>query len=158
MSLLAPDVCEVLHRREPAPHEEVGLLAVVELREPLNRDAVELKVTGEAIEFLDELRELMANPAAAPEGFRAQQRSEKPHFPEGAFLRRVVVEREVPVDGRTLARQDSRYRSAAVAELHLYLPPVRQQVAQEVVSFDLLPPQRVDEDKDFYLVIHLFLL
>ena len=54
------------------------------------------------------------------------------------------------MDRRALARQDRRDRGAAVAELHLDLPPVGKQVAQESIALDLLPSQRVDEHENLY--------
>ena len=143
-----PRVGEVRHRREPARDEHVALLAVVELRQALQRHGVELEVAGEAVESLHEAREDVPHAPAPPERARTEEGRDPAHRAERAPLRRPVVEGEVPVHGGALAREDRRDRRAAVSELHLDRAPVRQQVPQETVSLGLLPAERVDEDED----------
>ena len=57
----------------------------------------------------------------------------------------------------TLPRQYRRDGGATVAELHLDLATVRQEVPEEAVLLDLLPAKRIYENEDFDLVVHFVL-
>ena len=55
---------------------------------------------------------------------------------------------------RTLAREDSGNRRTAVAELHLDLAPMRQQIFEKPILLNLFPAERIDEDEDFDSCVH----
>ena len=132
--------------RNPARRIDIPLLAHVELRQIVQRDAVELEISGQIVH---PPRQRLDPEARVPVlDHPRRHRADKFQLRERRMSVRAMEQRKPPVLLRKSAGENRRNRRSAESQHRIERTPIRRNLFQERMLLDPFPAQRVHQYED----------